>query len=138
MRRRGELVATEVGARAARASAALEGVDLALEDVREIVRVGEWAGRHAADPESAAAHDLVRGSVLVAAEVGRLVPAWREAPLQALARLHVLAASGLAPADALGRPRPDPGIAPRLHALRDVQRAPASVPAVVAAAVVHG
>ena len=62
---------------------------------------------------------------------------WHRAPLQALARLHVLAAADLAAPDQLGRPRPDPGIGPRLAALADVITA-APWPAPVMVAVVHG
>ena len=82
------------------------------------------------------------------------------APLQVLARLHVVAAAGLVPDDALGRPRL-PGEAPgdgadllradgsplpaadpaelpgRLGALADLLAAPAPVPALVVAALAH-
>ncbi len=77
------------------------------------------------------------GALRVAASLAELEVVWRRAPLQALARLHVLAAADLAAPDQLGRPRPDPGIGPRLAALADVITA-APWPAPVMVAVVHG
>lgn len=87
------------------------------------------------------------------AELGHLRPAWRRAPPQALARLHVLAARGRCPEPELGRPRPDAvaedplgqgppppaaEVAGRMHALAQLVLRPTAAPAVVVAAVVHG
>ena len=49
-----------------------------------------------------------------------LVGVWRRAPLQALARLHALAAADLVDDDQLGRPRGDAGVGPRLELLADI------------------
>ncbi len=63
-----------------------------------------------ADPRTGAP----AGALRVAAELPELVALWGRAPLQVLARLHVLAASGLEPPlppDQLGRPTGAPGAA---------------------------
>lgn len=87
------------------------------------------------------------------AELGPLLSAWRRAPHQALARMHVLAARDRSPDAELGRPRanavaenplglgppPSPAaLSGRLAALADVVLRRSSAPAVVLAAVVHG
>lgn len=114
--------AAEAGLRAARASAALEGAAIGSGDAVD-------------DPTLA-------GAVRVAEESGRLLGVWRTSPLQALARLHVLAAADLLPGDRydaeLGRPRPDEGVAARLGLLADLVTGGTSVPAPVLVAVVHG
>jgi len=128
LRRGREQVAAAAAVRAARASAALDGAPLAL-DRRE-------AGADAvADPRPA--DPRLAGALRVAASLVELKPIWQRAPLQAMARLHVLAAADLATADLLGRPRADPGIGPRLAALAEVVAA-APWPAPVMVAVVHG
>ncbi len=110
MRRRGSEVAVEAGVRCARATAALEGDDTAFQ-----------------------------GALRVSAEIGALVPVMERAPLQAVARIHLLAAAGSSPQDTLGRPRTEGDVGPRLAGLAQVVTAtPAAVPAVVVAAVVHG
>ncbi len=68
--------AAEAALRAARASAALDGAELARAD--GVVT----------DP-------VLAGAVRAAEATGRLLGTWRTAPLQALARLHVLAAADL-------------------------------------------
>jgi hypothetical protein len=114
--------AAEAGLRAARASAALDGAALA-------------AGDTVADP-------VLAGAVRAVEESGRLLGAWRGAPLQALARLHVVAAADLVPAERheaeLGRPRPGEGVATRLGLLADLVTGGTRVPAPVLVAVVHG
>jgi hypothetical protein len=111
--------AAEASLRAARASAALDGAALGpVDDV-------------AADP-------VLAGAVRVAEEAGRLLAVWRSAPLQALARLHVLAAAGLAPEPELGRPRGDAATSARLALLADLLSGGTAVPAPVLVAVVHG
>ena len=112
--------AAEAGLRAARASAALDGAALG------------------AAPDGAVADPVLAGTVRVAEESGRLLATWRTSPLQALARLHVLAAAGLAPAAALGRPRPDEEVSARLALLADLVAGGTSAPAPVLVAVVHG
>ncbi|GFH05518.1 hypothetical protein MHIP_60010 [Mycolicibacterium hippocampi] len=63
---------------------------------------------------------------------------WRRAPLQAIAKLHALAATDLVEADRLGRPRADADIGRRLELLADVMTSATRVPATVLAAVGHG
>ena len=100
LRRESAGVSTESALRGARASAALEGVDVPLADLR--------AGG-VEDP-------LVQGALRVSAGLGSMVETWPRAPGQVLARLHVLAAADLADA---GRARP-PGPARRPPAVRPV------------------
>lgn len=130
LRRSAEKVSAESALRGARASAALEGADLPLDVVRRTVR----AGGHLPAAEDA----VVQGALRVAAEVGTLQETWRRAPMQALARLHSLAAAGLTGPDELGRPRPEPAVTGRLSALADLLTSPTAAPALVMAAVVHG
>ncbi|NMH98680.1 oxidoreductase [Pseudonocardia sp. K10HN5] len=116
--------AAEAGLRAARASAALDGAPLTPTN-EELVT----------DP-------VLAGAVRAADEASRLLGVWRAAPLQALARLHMVAAADLVPADRhgeeLGRPRTDEGVAARLSLLADLATGGTSVPAPVLVAVVHG
>jgi len=67
-----------------------------------------------------------------------LVGVWQRAPLQALARLHSLAAADLVDEPQLGRPRPVPEIAARLDLLTTLVTGGSSVGAPVLAAVAHG
>ena len=92
MRRRAGEVTSESALRGARASAALDGADWPLEEVRRRTDFGT-------DPEAR----TVGGALRVNAEAGQLLGTWRHSPLQVLARLHLLA-SGDADA-AAGRPR---------------------------------
>jgi hypothetical protein len=123
LRRHSAEVSTESALRGARASAALEGVDVPLAQLR--------AGEAGDNP-------LVRGALRVSAGIGELVDTWPRAPLQVLARLHVLAAAGAAGSEALGRPSGAPEVTGRLSALGRLVAGDATVPAVVLAAVVHG
>ena len=109
--------AAEAGLRAARASAVLDGAP----PIR---------------PDEAAAGPVLAGAVRVAEEQGRLLGVWRTSPLQALARLHVLAAADLAPEPDLGRPRP--GVAGRVALLADLVTGGTAAPAPVVVAIVHG
>ena len=61
----------------------------------------------------------------------------RAAPGQALARAHVLVASGEVAEDALGRLRAGPEVAARTRGLSDLLTTPTEAPALVLAAVVH-
>ena len=113
--------AAEAVVRAARASAVLDGGSPEL-------------------PLDGPVQDAVlAGSLRVAEALGGLLPTWRRAPLQALARMHVLAAADLpGDPDALGRPRPAPGVPARLDALARLVTGGTTVPATVLVAVVHG
>ena len=95
----------------------------------------------------------VTAALNVTAEIPSQVETWQRAPLQVLARLHVVAARSFCAEADLGRPRaddvvvdplhigpvPSPSeVAPRLAALADLVTTPTDAPAVVLAAVVHG
>ncbi|MBN6055879.1 oxidoreductase [Nonomuraea sp. RK-328] len=97
LRRASPTVSAESSLRGARASAAIEGVDVPLDALRR---------DEVHDP-------VVQGALRASAELGRLGPTWRKAPRQVLARLHTVAAAGLADAASLGRPRTDPADFPR-------------------------
>jgi hypothetical protein len=120
LRRESAGVSTESALRGARASAALEGVDVPLADLRS----GEVS-----DP-------VVQGALRVSAALGSMVETWPRAPGQVLARLHVLAAADLADSAALGRPAAHAGA--RLSGLFSLVTGPTTAPAVVVAALVHG
>lgn len=120
LRRESAGVSTESALRGARASAALEGVDVPLAELR--------AGS-VEDP-------LVQGALRVSAGLGPMVETWGRAPGQVLARLHVLAAADLADSGALGRPAAHAG--PRLSGLFSLVTGATAAPAVIVAALVHG
>jgi hypothetical protein len=115
--------AAEAAMRAARASSVLDGGSLTI-------RAGDDT-----DPVLAGAFRVAE-----ALEGGAtaLVGVWQRAPLQAIARLHALAAADLTDDDHLGRPRPDAGVGRRLELLGDVITSGTRVPAAVLAAVAHG
>jgi hypothetical protein len=118
LRRHGGQVAAEVSLRGAVASAALEGHRYGLEEVR--------AGT-VTDP-------VVQGALRVAEGMGPLIDPWSRAPRQVLARLHVLAARGVAPAAELGRPASGTD---RLDALAVLVAGNATTPPLLLAAIVH-
>ncbi|MQW74275.1 oxidoreductase [Nocardioides sp. dk4132] len=105
--------------RGAHASGVLEGSASTLAEVR----AGEG---------DAIAADAVRVSAMLLS----VVPTLRQAPLQALARVHAVAAGASLPEDRLGRPR-DPESAQRLRGVADLLTARTSAPALLVAAVVH-
>jgi hypothetical protein len=94
------------------------------------------AASHALDGAGGTAADL-DGSLRVLSEVRSASLVWGRAPLQALARLHTLAAAGLGDEELLGRPRDDGATSARLSQLADVVTS-SRVPGLVVAAVVHG
>ncbi len=120
MRNRSAEVSAESALRGARASAALEGVDVPLADVR--------AGG-VDDP-------VVQGALRASVALGSLVETWSRAPGQVLARLHALAAADLVDPGDLGRPQPHAG--PRLSGLFALVTGTSTVPAVLVAGLVHG
>ncbi|MEU2801446.1 oxidoreductase [Streptomyces sp. NPDC006863] len=143
MRRRSNEVTAEAALRGSRGSAALAGADWSLEEVR---RRTDFSGEDEARTVGAA--------LRLTAEAGQLLSIWRQSPLRVLARLHLVAAGGATPDDAVGRPRlageivdeplieaPLPGaeeVAGRLEGLSRLIIAGGSAPALVTAAVVHG
>ncbi|MBQ0985412.1 oxidoreductase [Streptomyces sp. F63] len=143
MRRRSTEITSEAALRGARGSAALAGADWALEEVR---RRTDFSGE--GEPR------VVGAALRLTAEAGQLLAVWRQSPLRVLARLHLVAASGAAPDEAVGRPRladepvdeplvtlplPEAGeMAGRLEGLAGLLPAGSGAPALVTAAVVHG
>ena len=77
-----------------------------------------------------------RGAVLLSTELLGLIPVWNRSPLQAIARIHALAAAGNADADDLGRPS-NPAGAERLNLLARLLGQPTEAPGLVVAALVH-
>jgi hypothetical protein len=121
------VTAAEASLRAARASSVLDGGPVRLDDLADAAGVS--------DP-------VFGGALRVAQELegggGPLVGIWQRAPLQALARLHMLAAADRVEDDRLGRPRADAEVGPRLELLADVVTGRTGAPAPVVAAVAHG
>ena len=115
--------AAEASLRAARASSVLDGGSLQLSESGE------------PDPVLAGA---LRVSEALEGGATSLVGVWQRAPLQAIARLHALAAADLVDDDRLGRPRGDHEVGTRLALLADIVTGGSKVPATVLAAVVHG
>ncbi|MGV0790461.1 oxidoreductase [Mycolicibacterium sp. XJ1819] len=115
--------AAEAAVRAARASSVLDGGALQLADDGTPDPVLAGALRVA---------DAMEGGTT------SLIGVWRRAPLQAIARLHALAAADIAEDDGLGRPRADADVGRRLALLADIVTGGTGVPAPVLAAVVHG
>ncbi len=119
LRRTGPATTAESLLRGAHASAVLDGSTSSDDDVRS------------------GATDLVAASaVRVSAHLLPLVPVLSRSPVQALARLHALAAPPGSASDDRGRPR-DPAGAQRLAVLARRLTSPTSAPALVVAAVVH-
>jgi len=109
---------TESLLRGAQASAVLEGSRSTVEEIR--------AGN--GDP-------IAQDSLRLSTHLLSLVPLLRTAPLQALARLHAVAAA-TGPPDRAGRPR-DAESASRLRDVGALLADPAAEPALLLAAVVH-
>jgi hypothetical protein len=115
--------AADAALRAARASSVLDGGSLQLSETGE------------PDPVLAGA---LRVSEVLEGGATSLVGVWQRAPLQAIARLHALAAADLADDERLGRPRADADVGRRLELLADIVTGGTRVSAPVLAAVVHG
>lgn len=112
--------AAEASVRAARASAALDG------GAADIPATGEVTDPH------------LTGALRIGESIGPILAVWQRAPMQALARLHVLAAADLTDDDSLGRPRQARWISKRLDILAEIVAGGTSVPGPVLTAVVHG
>ncbi|MGH3496081.1 MAG: oxidoreductase [Nocardioidaceae bacterium] len=121
LRRRGPEVTAESLLRGAAASAALEGCPFDPATVRA---------------EAAALDPVAAGCLRLSTQLLGGVQTFRSAPLQALARWHAVAATGVVPETDLGRPV-EPGGAARLHALAVSLAVPTEAPALVVAAIVH-
>ncbi|OBG28269.1 oxidoreductase [Mycobacterium sp. 852002-51057_SCH5723018] len=125
------VTAAEAALRAARASSVLDGGPVRLEDLAD-----------AALPNGGVSDPVFGGALRVAQALegggGPVVGIWQRAPLQALARLHVLAAADLVDEERLGRPRGDAEVGPRLELLAELVTGRTRAPAPVVAAVAHG
>jgi len=125
------VTAAEAALRAARASSVLDGGPVRLDDLAE----------HAS-PNGGVRDPVFGGALRVAQALegggGPLIGVWRRAPLQALARLHVLAAADQVDDDQLGRPRAAADVGPRLELLAGLVTGRTRAPAPVLAAVAHG
>lgn len=117
------VTAAEAALRAARASSVLDGGPVQLDE--------------AATEDPVFAGALRVAQALEGGETN-LVAVWQRAPLQALARLHMLAAADRVEEARLGRPRADPQVGPRLELLADMVSGRTRVPVPVIAAVAHG
>ena len=122
LRRQSAAVSSESALRGARASAALAGSDIDLADLR------------AGLTDDA----TVQGALRATGGLGPLIAVWEQAPLQALARLHVLAAAGSIPDEHLGRPTGSPAAISRLGSLAQLLAGGTQVSGTLLAAVVHG
>jgi hypothetical protein len=111
---------TESLLRGSAASAQLEGGTTGVEDLR--------GGR---------GDVLARAAARLNAGLLSLVPVVNRSPLQALARLHTLAAVGLVGDDLLGRPRPAADAARSLQGVASLLTVRTGLPAVVVAAAAH-
>jgi Fic family protein len=140
--------AAESRVRGARASAALDGAEMDLEVVRDLMR-GARAWSPSPDPLEA----TLQGAVQATAETEHIRALVASAPSQALARIHAAAAAHLLPQSQVGRPRqagevslefsdlgPSPDetiVRQRLSGILDLLLCARDSPAVVVAALVH-
>ncbi len=149
LRRRIPEAAAESRVRGARASAALDGAEMDVDVVRDLMR-GATAWPERLGPLEA----VLKGAVQATAETEHILAMVVTAPSQALARVHVAAAGHLLPASQVGRPRqageisqefsdlgpaPDEeGVTARLSGIVQLLLAAKDAPALVVAALVHG
>jgi hypothetical protein len=80
--------------------------------------------------------DLARSAVRLSTELLGLLPVWSHSPVQALARIHAIAAAGSVDDADLGRPVNPAGVA-RLTALAAMLGEPTKAPGLTVAALVH-
>jgi hypothetical protein len=88
------------------------------------------------DLAAGAGSPTARAALRLSTELLGLVPVMRQAPLQAVARIHAFAAAGSVPDEELGRPTEAEG-ADRLGALARRLIQPTKAPALVVAALAH-
>lgn len=135
-------------------AAARDGVDALLRDrglrrttpaltVESLLRGAQASARldgSAADLDAlrdGTADDLALATARLNGELLSLVPVVRRSPVQAIARMHALAAGGLVAADDVGRPRAEPGVAADLQQLARALAATSGEPAIAVAAIAH-
>ncbi|MDQ1537336.1 MAG: hypothetical protein QOE58_1729 [Actinomycetota bacterium] len=148
LRRRIPAAAAESRVRGARASAALDGAEMELDVVRDLMRgASAWSQRP--DPLEA----TLQGAVNATAETEHIHSTITTAPSQALARLHAASAGHLLPESQVGRPRQageismefsdlgpspeEPVVRQRLSGIVELLLCAKDAPAVVVAALVH-
>ncbi len=119
------VTSAESAVRGARSSSALDGGAVQL----------DASGAEPNDPILAGA---LRVGQAMEGGTTTLVGVWQRAPLQALARLHALAAADLVDEADLGRPRQAPEVAARLDLVTRLVTGGSAAPAPVLAAVAHG
>jgi Fic family protein len=148
LRRRIPEAAAESRVRGARASAVLDGAEMNLDLVRDLMR-GATAWPETPDP----LEEVVQGAARATAETENISSMVVSAPSQALARVHTAAAGHLLPESQIGRPRQtgeisreftDLGPAPdeavvrqRLSGIVELLLSARDAPALVVAALVH-
>lgn len=103
----------------AAASAQIEGSDFSVDELR-----------------SGGGDETARAAVRLSSELLGLVPVWGRSPLQAIARIHALAAAGSCSSDELGRPA-NPVGAERLNLLSRLVSQPTEAPGLIVAALAH-
>lgn len=113
------------------------------DDTARALMIGAWAtatlegSAYELDELAAGGGDATaRGAVRMSTELLGLLPVWQRSPVQAMARLHALAAAGSVPQDVLGRPV-DPEGGRRLTALAAMLGRATEAPALVVAALTH-
>jgi len=148
LRRRIPQAAAESRVRGARASAALDGAEMDLNVVRDLIR-GATAWPESPGPLEA----VLRGAVQATAETEHIASRVVTAPSQTLARVHTAAAGHLLPESQIGRPRqageisreftdlgPSPDevvVRQRLSGIVELLLSAKDAPALVVAALVH-
>ncbi|HET7173897.1 MAG TPA: oxidoreductase [Nocardioidaceae bacterium] len=135
-------------------AAARDAVDILLSDRRRARSTGattaeslllgaaasaQLAGSRAsvADLRAGEGDDVALRAARLNAGLLNLVPVVGRSPAQALARLHVLAATGAVETERLGRPRPGAAVGARLAALLERLARPTTAPAIAVAALAH-
>ncbi|MBA4607300.1 oxidoreductase [Aeromicrobium sp. Marseille-Q0843] len=133
--------------------AARDGMDAVLrdrglrrstpDDTARSLLIGAWATATLEGSEceldelaSGGGDATARAAVRLSTELLGLLPTWQRSPVQAMARMHALAAAGSVPDDDLGRPVNPAGTA-RLTQLASLLGAKTEAPALVVAALVH-
>ncbi|WP_313405426.1 oxidoreductase [Aeromicrobium sp.] len=133
--------------------AARDGIDAVLrdrglrrstpDDTARSLLIGAWATATLEGSEvsldelgSGGGDATARAAVRLSTELLGLLPTWQRSPVQALARIHALAAAGSVPDTDLGRPVNPEGTA-RLTQLAKMVGGPTEAPALVVAALVH-
>ena len=133
-------------------AAARDGIDVVLRDrglrrtspettAESLLRgahasaVLEGSGSSLAEVRSGSGDEVATDAVRVSTELLSLVPTLDRSPLQALARLHAVAAAGQ-PEERRGRPR-DAASADRLRSVGDLLTTSTGAPALLVAAVLH-